>query len=120
MRLTKSQVDEDRQTFFDARVGNTLEMPSSIDRAVARETIISAQVGHISGSTSAKQKKTGRIWGGACFAIVLLGLLVSLLSHRSIEFFVSPGAVPDGGTTVMLLGAALSTLGVARRFFLMS
>jgi hypothetical protein len=25
--------------------------------------------------------------------------------------------IPDGGTTVMLLGAALSTLGVARRFF---
>ena len=30
------------------------------------------------------------------------------------------GGVPDGGTTVMLLGAALSTLGVARRFFLKS
>ena len=27
------------------------------------------------------------------------------------------GAVPDGGTTVMLLGAALGVLGVARRFF---
>jgi VPDSG-CTERM motif len=26
------------------------------------------------------------------------------------------GAVPDGGTTVMLLGAALGTLGMARRF----
>jgi hypothetical protein len=27
-----------------------------------------------------------------------------------------PGGVPDGGTTVMLLGAALSALGVVRRF----
>jgi hypothetical protein len=27
-----------------------------------------------------------------------------------------PGSVPDGGTTVMLLGAALSALGMARRF----
>ena len=27
-----------------------------------------------------------------------------------------PGGVPDGGTTVMLLGAALSVLGIARRF----
>jgi hypothetical protein len=38
------------------------------------------------------------------------------ISH--ISFFGSPGGqVPDGGTTVMLLGAALSSLGVARRFF---
>ena len=37
------------------------------------------------------------------------------ISH--ITFFGSPGGtVPDGGTTVMLLGAALSTLGVARRY----
>ena len=28
------------------------------------------------------------------------------------------GAVPDGGTTVMLLGAALGVLGVARRFLI--
>jgi VPDSG-CTERM motif len=33
----------------------------------------------------------------------------------SIRGFGTPG-VPDGGTTVMLLGAALSTLGVARRY----
>jgi hypothetical protein len=39
------------------------------------------------------------------------------ISH--ISFFGSPGGqqVPDGGTTVMLLGAALGSLGVARRFF---
>jgi VPDSG-CTERM motif len=38
------------------------------------------------------------------------------ISH--ISFFGSPGGngVPDGGTTVMLLGAALSALGMARRF----
>ena len=28
------------------------------------------------------------------------------------------GAVPDGGTTVMLLGAALGVLGIARRFLM--
>ena len=41
---------------------------------------------------------------------------VKNISH--ISFFGSPGGghVPDGGTTVMLLGAALSTLGVARRY----
>ena len=34
-----------------------------------------------------------------------------------ISFFGSPsGQVPDGGTTVMLLGAALGSLGMARRF----
>jgi hypothetical protein len=33
--------------------------------------------------------------------------------------FTAPGgAVPDGGTTVMLLGAALGALGVVRRFFM--
>jgi hypothetical protein len=33
--------------------------------------------------------------------------------------FTAPGgAVPDGGTTVMLLGAALGVLGVVRRFFI--
>jgi hypothetical protein len=37
------------------------------------------------------------------------------ISH--ITFFGSPGgSVPDGGTTVMLLGAALGSLGMARRF----
>jgi len=30
--------------------------------------------------------------------------------------FGDPGSVPDGGTTVMLLGAALGSLGMARRF----
>ena len=40
------------------------------------------------------------------------------ISH--ISFFGSPGGngVPDGGTTVMLLGAALCALGVARRFIM--
>jgi hypothetical protein len=31
---------------------------------------------------------------------------------------VTPPGVPDGGTTIMLLGAALGALGMARRFFL--
>jgi hypothetical protein len=39
------------------------------------------------------------------------------ISHLS--FFVCPGgAVPDGGTTVMLLGAALGALGMARRYLM--
>jgi VPDSG-CTERM motif len=33
--------------------------------------------------------------------------------------FTAPGgAVPDGGATVMLLGAALAAIGVARRFLM--
>jgi VPDSG-CTERM motif len=37
------------------------------------------------------------------------------ISH--ISFFVCPaGGVPDGGTTVMLLGAALGSLGMVRRY----
>jgi hypothetical protein len=39
------------------------------------------------------------------------------ISHMS--FFGSPGGqVPDGGTTVMFLGAALCALGIARRFLI--
>jgi hypothetical protein len=33
-------------------------------------------------------------------------------------FTAAGGAVPDGGTTAMLLGAALGTLGVVRRFLM--
>jgi hypothetical protein len=36
------------------------------------------------------------------------------LSHLTV--FCCPGGVPDGGATVMLLGAALGSLGMARRF----
>jgi protein with PEP-CTERM/exosortase system signal len=38
------------------------------------------------------------------------------ISH--ISFFGCSGAVPDGGTTVMLLGTALGALGMARRFLM--
>jgi VPDSG-CTERM motif len=38
------------------------------------------------------------------------------ISH--ISFFGCAGPVPDGGTTVMLLGAALGALGMARRFLM--
>jgi hypothetical protein len=37
------------------------------------------------------------------------------LSHYAL-FNPTGGGVPDGGTTVMLLGAALGSLGIARRF----
>jgi len=46
---------------------------------------------------------------------------VSFTSGRNIShisFFACAGAVPDGGTTVMLLGAALGALGMARRFLM--
>jgi exosortase C (VPDSG-CTERM-specific) len=56
-----------------------LEIPSSIDRAVARETNIPTQAGRISGSTLTKNKKTWRIWAGACFAIALLGAFAQSL-----------------------------------------
>jgi len=38
------------------------------------------------------------------------------LSHSWASFPVPNGVVPDGGATMMLLGAALAALGVARRF----
>jgi len=36
---------------------------------------------------------------------------------KQIEFTLAPRAVPDSGATVMLLSAALGTLGMSRRFF---
>jgi exosortase C (VPDSG-CTERM-specific) len=48
-------------------------MPSSTDRAVARETRIPTQAGNIPASTLTKNKKMWRIWAGVCFAVVLLG-----------------------------------------------
>jgi exosortase C (VPDSG-CTERM-specific) len=50
-----------------------LETPSSIDRAVARETSLPTQAGRPSGSTPTKNKKRWRIWAGACFATAVLG-----------------------------------------------
>jgi hypothetical protein len=37
---------------------------------------------------------------------------------RVFSFSAAAGSVPDGGTTVMLLGAALGALGMARRFLM--
>jgi VPDSG-CTERM motif len=48
--------------------------------------------------------------------IPLLGPRGHALSHWTL--FGPGGAVPDGGATVMLLGAALGALGIARRFLM--
>ena len=62
-------------------------MPSSVDRAVARDTVIPGQVGDIPRSGPAKHKKMWRIWGGVCFAIVLLGAfaqpLLALINYAA-------------------------------------
>jgi exosortase C (VPDSG-CTERM-specific) len=50
-----------------------LEIPSPIDRTVAREISLPIQARRVSGSTPAKNRKMWRILGGACFAITLLG-----------------------------------------------
>lgn len=40
----------------------------------------------------------------------------SFKEFKQVQFSRAPDAVPDGGATLMLLGAALGVLGVARRF----
>jgi exosortase C (VPDSG-CTERM-specific) len=64
-----------------------LEIPSSIDRAVATESRIPTQAGRVSGSTLTKKKKTWRIWAGTCFAIALLGVfaqpLLALINYAA-------------------------------------
>jgi hypothetical protein len=51
---------------------NTLEIPPSPPGAAARETVIPAQAGKISGSTTRNHRKMWWLWSGACFVIVLL------------------------------------------------
>jgi exosortase C (VPDSG-CTERM-specific) len=58
-----------------------------MDRAIAPETSIPTQVGHIPGSTLTTNKKMWRIWAGVCFAIVLLGAfaqpLLALINYAA-------------------------------------
>src|SRR6266536_973619 len=51
---------------------NNLEMSSAKEQAAARETIVPAQIEHVSGSVASSDRKNWRFWNGACFAIVLL------------------------------------------------
>jgi exosortase C (VPDSG-CTERM-specific) len=64
-----------------------LEIPSSIDKAVAGESRIPTQAGRVSGSTLTKKKEMWRIWAGACFAIALLGVfaqpLLALINYAA-------------------------------------
>ena len=66
-----------------------MEMPSSPNEAAASETIIPAQTGNTSESTSPNHRKRWRFWSGACFAIVLLAVfaqpLLALSKLRSRE-----------------------------------
>ena len=54
-------------------------MPSSPNRTAARETIIPAQTGNISGSAPPNHRKMWRFWSGAGFAIVLLAVFAQSL-----------------------------------------
>jgi exosortase C (VPDSG-CTERM-specific) len=63
----------------DISLGNILEIPSSIDRAVATENESPTEAGSVAGSTHAKKKKMWRIWMGAAFAIALLGVFAQPL-----------------------------------------
>jgi hypothetical protein len=66
---------------------------------------------------------SGTLWTNASQVLALNADGFDAAAHvatagGSLTFFVAerPGSVPDGGTTVMLLGAALGSLGMARRF----
>jgi exosortase C (VPDSG-CTERM-specific) len=62
-------------------------MPTTQNEALARETMISTQTENISRSTPPKHRKMWRIWGGACFAIVLLAAfarpLLALITYAA-------------------------------------
>ena len=63
---------------------------------------------------------TGDVWyiGNLSGDITIPGTLPNGFGHLSGWTLFGPGVpgVPDGGTTVMLLGTALGALGMARRF----
>jgi exosortase C (VPDSG-CTERM-specific) len=54
-------------------------MPPSPNETAARETIIPAQTGNISGSAPPNHRKMWRFWSGAGFAIVLLAVFAQSL-----------------------------------------
>jgi len=63
------------------------EMPVSLNGAAARETVIPMRTANISSSTPSNDKKTWRIWSGACFAVVLLAVfaqpLLALINYAA-------------------------------------
>jgi exosortase C (VPDSG-CTERM-specific) len=62
-------------------------MPGSPNGAAARETVIPMRTVNISRSTASNQRKTWRIWSGACFAVVLLAVsarpLLALINYAA-------------------------------------
>jgi exosortase C (VPDSG-CTERM-specific) len=67
-------------------------MPSSPNEAAASETIIPAQTGNTSESSSPDRRNRWRFWSGACFAIVLLAafaqpLLVLIIYAAGSELY---------------------------------
>jgi exosortase C (VPDSG-CTERM-specific) len=63
--------DKERQLLSDVGLRNILEMPNSPNGA-ARETAIPTQAATISPSAARSHRQAWRLWGGACFAVVLL------------------------------------------------
>jgi VPDSG-CTERM motif len=59
-------------------------------------------------------------WHELCFLFLSqkAAMKINLIPSKKLALVFGPGVpgVPDGGTTVMLLGAALGALGMARRF----
>jgi exosortase C (VPDSG-CTERM-specific) len=54
-------------------------MPSSPNQASPRDTIVPAQRGNVFESSASTHRKLWRVWGGVCFAIVLLAAFVKPL-----------------------------------------
>lgn len=49
-------------------------MPLSSNKAAAHEALVPAQTGNVSGPVVSNPRKMWRVWGGVCFAIVLLAV----------------------------------------------
>jgi protein with PEP-CTERM/exosortase system signal len=103
-------------------VKSTLEMLHPPNRAVASETIVRARLGDIFEPGTSSNRDIWRLWGSASFALVLLVAfgqpLPGLANGKGLSGWILFGqtSVPDGGATVMLLGAALGGLGLVRRY----
>jgi len=82
-------------------------------------TYLFANYGAQDGHGDGEHSDSAEVWYvGNLSGIIKIPAIGGGCSLSGWTLFGTGGAVPDGGTTVMLLGAALGILGIARRFLM--
>jgi hypothetical protein len=109
-------------SFNSFQQGNTVNGFGTFDLSVKNNDGWALRVDTISFTVT---NTSGTLWTSAADVLAFNADGFDAAAHvatqgGSLTFFVAEngGAVPDGGATVMLLGAALGALGMARRFLM--